>query len=62
MRRELALQVPMSGWPGEDNRWADAIRELRIVKTEHYINQTLYYYLTRTHKPELEALESYGKS
>lgn len=56
MRRELALQAPMSGWPGEDNRWADDIRTLGIVKTEHYIDETLYYYLTRTIKPELEAV------
>lgn len=53
MRRELALRVAMSGWPGEDNRWADALRDLRIVKTEHYLDETLYYYLTRSRKPEL---------
>ncbi len=55
MRRELALEVPMTGWPGEDNRWADGIRVLGIVKTEHYIDETLYFYLTRTSKPELES-------
>ena len=53
MRRELALRAPMAGWPGEDNRWADAIRALHIVKTEHYLDETLYYYLTRSKKPEL---------
>lgn len=52
MRRELALRVPMTGWPCEDNRWADALRELHIVRTEHVLDETLYYYLTRTRKPE----------
>jgi hypothetical protein len=52
MRRELALRVPMTGWPCEDNRWADAIRELHLVRTEHVLDETLYYYLTRTRKPE----------
>jgi hypothetical protein len=52
MRRELALRVPMTGWPCEDNRWADALRELHIVRTEHLLDETLYYYLTRSRKPE----------
>lgn len=54
MRASLALAVPMSGWPAEDTRWADAIRALSIVKTEHYLDETLYYYLTRSHKPEMD--------
>lgn len=53
MRRELALLVPMTGWPGEDTRWADELRKLNVVKTEHYLDETLYFYLTRTIKPEL---------
>ena len=52
MRRQLALQVPMHGFPEEDTRWANGIRDLGIVKTEHYIDHTLYYYLFRTDKPE----------
>jgi hypothetical protein len=61
MRRELALRAPMAGWPGEDNRWADAIRALRVVKTEHYLDETLYYYLTRSKKPELSGSPAIAK-
>ena len=48
MRRELALQVPMSGGFGEDRRWADGMRGR--VKTEHFVREQLYYYLSRTKK------------
>lgn len=54
MRRDLALRAPMAGWPGEDARWADALRRLDVVRTEHVLDETLYYYLTRTRKPEFE--------
>lgn len=54
MRRELALRVPMSGWPADDVRWAEELRKLNIVRTEHYVDETLYYYLTRSRKPELK--------
>lgn len=56
MRRELALTVPMHGWPSEDSRWAEELRDKRIVKTEHYVDRVLYHYMTRTHKPELEGI------
>jgi len=54
MRRELALRVPMTGFPEEDTRWANGLRDLGIVKTEHRIDKVLYYYLFRTDKPEEE--------
>ena len=54
MRRELALRVPMSGWPADDVRWAEDLRNLNIVRTEHYLDEILYYYLTRSQKPELK--------
>jgi hypothetical protein len=50
MRRELALQVPMSGGIGEDCRWAAAMRGK--VKTEHYVASPLYYYLWRPNKQD----------
>lgn len=53
MRRELALRVAMTGWPAEDSRWAEELRALRAVKTEHYIDRVLYHYLTRAVKPEM---------
>jgi hypothetical protein len=56
MKRELALAVPMHGWPAEDSRWAEELRDKRIVKTEHYVDRVLYHYITRTHKPEMEGL------
>lgn len=48
MRRELALSEPMEGGHGEDKRWADRMRGK--VKTEHYIDKVLYYYLFRSGK------------
>lgn len=45
IRRELALKAPMSGGFGEDWRWAAAMRGL--VKTQHYIPEILYYYVSR---------------
>lgn len=48
MRRELALSEPMEGGHGEDRRWADRMRGK--VKTEHYIDKVLYFYLFRSRK------------
>lgn len=52
MRRELALKVPMEGGTGEDSRWSDAMRELKIVKTEHYIDLIMYFYYFRNSKAD----------
>jgi hypothetical protein len=54
MRTRLALQAPMTGWPAEDVRWADALRKLQVVQTEKYLDETLYYLLTRTIRPEMQ--------
>lgn len=56
MLKDIATIVPMSGWPGEDSRWADELRTRRVLRTEHYIDEVLYHYMTRTVKPELEAV------
>jgi len=50
IRRELALLVPMSGGFGEDERWARALREKNVVKTEHYVNSIMYFYYFRSDK------------
>jgi hypothetical protein len=50
MRRELALQVPMRGGPGEDARWAAELRNKGVVKTEHYISEIMYLYYFRSNK------------
>jgi hypothetical protein len=50
IRRELALQVSFEGGVGEDCRWAKQLREKRIVTTESFIPQVLYYYFYRPHK------------
>lgn len=50
IRRDLALQVKMSGGIGEDSRWSDGMRKLGIVKNERYIDQVMYYYLYRSDK------------
>ena len=52
IRRELALAVPMYGGFAEDSRWANDLRALGIVKTEHYIEETMYFYLSRTAKTD----------
>lgn len=52
MRRELSLAVPMEGGREEDIRWANRLRELGIVRTEHHISETLYIYLYLTKKVE----------
>jgi hypothetical protein len=52
IRRELALAVPMYGGFAEDSRWANDLRALGIVKTEHYIEETMYFYLSRTDKTD----------
>lgn len=52
IRRELALAVPMYGGFAEDSRWAGDLRALGIVKTEHYIEDVMYHYLSRTDKTD----------
>lgn len=50
MRRELAMQADFDGGFGEDARWAARIRDLGIVKTEHYIPRVMYHYIWRAIK------------
>jgi len=47
MRRDLAMRVPMEGGFGEDHRWATRLRDLKLLKTEHTIDEPLYYYFFR---------------
>jgi hypothetical protein len=56
IRRELALAVPMSGGHGEDHRWADALRAKNIVKTEHFVDEVMYFYYFRSNKLSEPAL------
>jgi len=50
IRRDLALRVKMSGGFGEDERWSTQLHNLEIVKTEHFINEVMYYYYWRSNK------------
>jgi hypothetical protein len=52
IRRELALAVPMYGGFAEDSRWSGDLRRLGIVKTEHYIEEVMYHYLSRPDKTD----------
>ena len=52
MKAELARLVQMEGGVGEDHRWADAMRGK--VKTEEYVEDTMYFYYFRTVKEENE--------
>jgi hypothetical protein len=53
MRKELALQVSMSGGYGEDHRWATQLREKQIIKTQKYVPEAMYFYYMRTKKQEM---------
>jgi hypothetical protein len=55
IRRELALRATMAGGFGEDQRWSDRLRELGIVKTEHYVNDVMYFYYWRSNKTDYPA-------
>jgi glycosyltransferase involved in cell wall biosynthesis len=46
----LALKVSMDGGFGEDHRWSDALRELNVVKLEHYVPEVMYHYYYRSNK------------
>jgi hypothetical protein len=50
IQRRHALKVPFDGGHGEDGRWADAMRTLGVVKTEHYIDAVMYEYYFRSKK------------
>lgn len=50
IRREIALAASMEGGHGEDGRWADKMRALGVVKTEHYIDKIMYFYEYRSFK------------
>lgn len=52
LRRELSLAVPREGGPGEDARWAAHLRNMGIVKTEHVIDEVMYFYYLRTGKTD----------
>lgn len=52
MRRELSIQVPTRYDFGEDSHWANEMRSMGIVKTEHFIEETMYYYLSRPNKTD----------
>ncbi len=50
VKRELALQAAdqmCKGNGNEDVIWADAMRGLGIVKTEHYVDKIMYHYYCR---------------
>jgi hypothetical protein len=42
----------MYGGFGEDSRWAGELRKLKIVRTEHFVDETLYHYFSRTDKTD----------
>lgn len=52
MKRSLSLLVEMEGGMGEDTRWADRMRELAVLRTEHHISKPLYFYRYLTRKLE----------
>lgn len=52
--RTKALSATMEGGFGEDHRWADALREKKVLKTEHYIDRIMYLYYSRTVKKDAE--------
>ena len=52
IKTELALTQTMSGGFGEDRRWWNPLRESGIVQTEHFIDETMYFYYYRSAKTD----------
>lgn len=52
IRRDLAIQITMSGPYGEDHRWSTAMTKLGIVQSEHYLDHVMYTYLWRPNKDD----------
>ena len=51
--RKLALEAELEGGRGEDVRWANKIRKLGEVRSEHYVDEVLYFYRKHTwHEPD----------
>ncbi len=51
IRRVLALMSPMEGGYSEDARWGNRLRKLGVVRTEHVIEDVLYFYYWKSGKP-----------
>jgi len=55
MRKELAIAGQMERYDGtfyEDHAWADLLRFLGIVKTEHVVSKPMYFVYYRLHKDD----------
>lgn len=52
IKTDLALTQTMSGGFGEDRRWWNPLRESGLVQTEHFINETMYFYYYRSAKTD----------
>ena len=52
IKTELALTQTMSGGFGEDRRWWNPLRESGVVQTEHFIDETMYFYYYRSNKSD----------
>jgi len=61
IKRKLAARGQFVGQSGEDCHWADSMRSLGIVKTEHYIPEVMYYYYYRPNKNSSDYPGMYGE-
>lgn len=50
IRREIALLAKFDGGFGEDERWANQIRETRRVNVFCYVDRVMYHYYYRSEK------------
>lgn len=50
IKKELAVLGKMQGITCEDRNWANVLRNLGVVKTEHYISKPMYFYYYRSIK------------
>lgn len=60
IRRELAVKaefVDASKNFGEDAHWAESMRKLGIVKTQHYIDSVMYHYIWRALKEDAKDID-----
>lgn len=60
IKKSLAMQAKFTGCVNEDARWANELRDLHIVKTEHYIDKPMYFYYIRSVKNDHDGPGKYG--
>ena len=54
VKRSIAVQIPyLETSFGEDKHWSDELRMRKLIRTCHEVQKPIYFYESRTQKPEL---------